>query len=162
MCIRDRTPCEATSAAATDLHALGCHETVFCCGCKNIKRLVLHHITSRYVRHPHSDFRFQLGAGISTPDSRKPFRDRDSGIFFAEIWSDPGCIKVGFLRFGQIRGQQNFRSQCIKVGLTHEKKKKNEGELQFFSYICLLHRVKISFKTSSNWSHSAVWFKLKS
>ena len=101
-----QTPCEATSAAATDLHALGCHETVFCCGCKNIKHLVLCYSTSTYVRHPQRDSSTRPGAGISTPDFRKPFRDRDSGIFFAEIWSDPGCIKVGFLRFGQIRGQK--------------------------------------------------------
>ena len=99
-----QTPCEATSAAVTDLPALGCHETVLCCGCKNIKRLVLYHSTSRYVRHPQRDLSTLLVAEISTPDVRKPFRDRDSEIFFAEIWSDPGCIKVHFLRFGQILG----------------------------------------------------------
>ena len=54
------------------------------------------HSTSTYVRHPQKNIRSQLGADISTPDVRKPFRDRDSGIFFAEIWSDPGCIKCGF------------------------------------------------------------------
>ena len=47
-----QTTCEAAAAAATDLHTLGCHETAFCCGFKNIKRLVLYHCTSRYVRHP--------------------------------------------------------------------------------------------------------------
>ena len=63
--------------------------------------------------------RYQIPAGgrYLAPDLRKPFRERDSGIFFAEIWSDPGCIKVRFLRFGQIPGKKKFRSQRIKVGL---------------------------------------------
>ena len=91
-----QTPCEATSAAATGLHALGCHETVLWCACKNIKRLLFKKRTSRYVRHPQRNLSSRLVAEISTPDLRKPFRDRDSEIFFAEIWSDPGRIKVGF------------------------------------------------------------------
>ena len=57
---------------------------------QNIKRLVLYHSTSRYVRHPHPDIGSQLGADISTPDLRKPFRERETGIFS--------------LRSGQIRG----------------------------------------------------------
>ena len=85
-----QTPCEATSAAATDLYALGCHDTVLCCGCKNIKRLVLYHSASRYVRHPQKNLSTRLVAEMSTPDLRNPFRDRDSEIFS--------------LRSGQIRG----------------------------------------------------------
>ena len=54
---------------------------------------------------PRRDLSTRLVAEISTPDFRKPFRDRDSEIFFAEIRSDPGCMKVRFLRFGQIPGK---------------------------------------------------------
>ena len=77
-----QTPCETTSAAATDLHALDCHETAFCCGYKNIKRLVLYHSTSRYVRHPQKILSTRLVADISTPYFIKPFRDCDSETFF--------------------------------------------------------------------------------
>ena len=69
---------------------------------------------------PSTRSQHRLVAEISTPDLRKPFRDRDSDIFFAEIWSDPGCIKVRFLTFGQIPGKRNFRSQRRKVGLRTE------------------------------------------
>ena len=60
-------PCEAASAASMDVHSLGCHGTVICCSCKNSKRLELD--------DPYSAFRFQACPGISSPDSRKAFRD---------------------------------------------------------------------------------------
>ena len=50
----------------------------------------------RALSHSQKNIRSQLVAVISTPDLRKLFRDRDSEIFFAVIWSDPGCIKCGF------------------------------------------------------------------
>jgi len=85
-----QTPCEATSAAATDLHALGCHETVLCCGCKNIKRLVLYHSTSRYVRHLNE---------ISAAGWLLRFR-----LQISENRSEIVTLRFFSLRSGQIRG----------------------------------------------------------
>ena len=85
-----QTPCEATSAAATELHALGYHETVFCCGCKNITRFLFYDSTSRYVRHPKK-----------TSDPSWLLRSR---LQISENRSETVTLRFFSLRSGQIRG----------------------------------------------------------
>lgn len=46
-----QTPCEVAPAGDTARHALQCHETVFCCGCKNVIRLAPYHIMSIHAHH---------------------------------------------------------------------------------------------------------------
>ena len=88
--VRLSNPMRSYFSSCHGLHALGCHETVLCCGCKNIKRLVLYHSTSTYVRHLN-----EIPAPGWLLESRLQIPENRSEI-----------VTLGFfsLRSGQIRG----------------------------------------------------------
>ena len=155
MCIRDRT----------------------CTGhCRKEQNTTSQHCTARTslrCTHDYPLLLYRSWRGITPPNTVRRGSQAQFWVLIHEnltwyterMWKHhftPPTFPFCFLR--GLSARESFRNIFFgtKTRVTPEDTKKQGGEQRLYLHIRPLHRVKISFKTSSNWSHSAVWFKLKS